>query len=59
MDKIFEIIKMCVDFLQNLIEAIITNKKQKENVKWDDFEEEEYNDVEVWDAEDVFADDEL
>lgn len=31
MAKVFEIVKMCVDFLQTLIEAIITNKKQKED----------------------------
>lgn len=29
-DKIFSIIKMCVDFLQNLIESIITAKKEKD-----------------------------
>ena len=33
MDKIFSIIKMCVDFLQNLIESIIVAKKDKKEEK--------------------------
>lgn len=30
-DKIFSIIKMCVDFLQSLIESIIVAKKEKKD----------------------------
>ena len=56
MDKIFAIVRMCVDFLETIIETIINVKKAKEEKKWDDFAEEDYRDVEEWEEVNVFDD---
>ena len=55
MDKIFEIIRLCVNFIETFVEAIINVKKNKEEQKWEEQEDVDYNVDVVWEEVVVFV----